>query len=794
MPYSSNAYSQLWLRLLLSVYIFCGAYFLIGGTWLIVVGGSWFYALMGAMLIGTAYLLYNRKAAALTLYTALLLLTLVWALWECGLDFWALAPRVDVVGVLGLLLILPAITRILTGNLRTPRIALGGTLALGALVFLSSTMTDPHDTKGSMALDNDNRHAVDTANKDWKAWGGTGAGDHFSGLNEITPDNVHRLKLAWQFQTGDLRRPTDSSETTYESTPLKIDDTLYTCSPHQIVYALDAATGTLKWKFDPKSLSLPQFQHLTCRGVSYHETKADAVTTDGSPAPTDCAKRIIFPTADARMLAIDAITGERCKSFGENGEISLKQFQPVTTPGFSEGTSPPVVTDKLIVMGGSVIDNWSTHSPSGAIQAFDVYTGKLVWVFDAGNHDPNEMPSETHKLTPASPNAWTILSVDEKLGMVYVPLGTQDPDIWGGNRTPDMERYDSAIVALDLNTGKLQWSFQNVHHDLWDMDFPSQASLVDVTTAEGVVPTIYVPAKTGNIFVLDRRTGKLIVPAPETKVPSGPAPGDRLSPTQPFSALSFRPKEKLTGADMWGATAFDQLLCRIKFHSLRYEGPFTPPTVKGTLVYPGDFGMFEWGGIGVDPIHQIAIANPSSIPFVQHLIPRGPKNPSEPGANLPAGNESGVQPMFGTPFGVNLDIFLSPFGMPCMAPPWGYIAGIDLKTNKVVWQHRVGTTRDSSPFPITLKVGTPMLGGPLVTNGGVAFLTSTLDQYIRAFDVKTGKMLWQDRLLAGGQSNPMSYEVNGEQYIVTVDGGHQSFGTKMGDYIRAYKLEGSKNR
>ncbi len=297
--------------------------------------------------------------------------------------------------------------------------------------------------------------------------------------------------------------------------------------------------------------------------------------------------------------------------------------------------------------------------------------------------------------------------MDEKLGLVYVPLGTQAADIWGGDRKPDMERYDSAIVALDLETGKLRWSYQNVHHDLWDMDFPSQASLVDVTTAGGTVPAIYVPAKTGNIFVLDRRNGKLIVPAPETKVPGNPAPGDYLSPTQPFSDLSFRPRKRLTGALMWGATTFDQLLCRIQFHSLRYEGPFTPPTTGGTLVYPGDFGMFEWGGIGVDPHHQIAIANPSSIPFVQHLVPRGPGNLAEPGPNLPAGSETGIQPMFGTPYGVHLDFFRSPLGLPCMAPPWGAIAAIDLKTNNVIWQHRVGTIQDNGPVPLPLKIGTP---------------------------------------------------------------------------------------
>lgn len=770
-----------------------GLYLLGGGIWLAKLGGSLYYIIAGLVLLVTAWLLVRRRATALLLYAVFLLGTTVWALWEVGPDFWALTPRLDVTFFFGLWLVLPFIYRKLNANGKLAYSALSLALVVTVVALAYAVFNDPQEINGTLAPAQA-KIAPQASDADWPAYGRTQEGTRYSPLSQINDKNVGQLKEAWSFQTGDLKTANDPGEITNEVTPIKIRDTLYLCTPHQKLFALDAATGKQKWKFDPQLNFNPTFQHITCRGVSYHETPAAAGTaTDASPA--QCARRIILPVNDGRLFALDAETGKPCADFANNGELNLQSNMPYATPGHYEPTSPPVITDNVIVVSGAVTDNYSTREPSGVIRGFDVNSGKLLWAFDPGAKDPNAIPADEHHFTPNSPNSWAPAAYDAKLDIVYLPMGVATPDIWGGNRTPDMERYASGLLALNASTGKLVWFYQTVHHDLWDMDVPAQPTLADITDKSGnKVPVIYVPTKTGNIFVLNRTNGELVVPAPEKPVPQGPAKGDRLSPTQPFSELTFRPEKKLTGADMWGATIYDQLVCRVMFHSLRYEGTFTPPSEQGTLVFPGNLGMFEWGGLSVDTDRQVAIANPIALPFVSKLIPRGPGNPIEPPADDKGGSgtEAGVQPQYGVPFGVTLNPFLSPLGLPCKQPAWGYISAVDLKTNDIVWKKRIGTVRDSSPLPLPFKMGMPMLGGPVSTAGNVFFIGATADNYLRAFSVTNGEKLWEARLPAGGQATPMTYEVNGKQYVVISAGGHGSFGTKLGDYIVAYALPDEK--
>lgn len=833
---------QHWLSLFLVVLLALAAIVLfLGGAWLLMLGGSPYYVLSGAALGFVALLLVQARTMALWVYAAFVLATLLWSLWEVGLAWWGLAARGDVFFVLGLLMLLPAVARRLSHDpqwqgtvpsmgWRGGRGALAGVLVVYLGVAVASWVVDPFATEGRLPGP---RGALAQANGvpagEWHAYGRTGHGQRYAPLAQITPENVGQLQEAWHFRTGDVRgQPGDPEETTFEVTPLKVGEHLFLCTPHQSVIALDATTGEELWRFDPKIRSGLALQHLTCRGLSYWSGEATApaapqapaapgeaavpgaasppsaasaaapepsgpdlpIAAQDSPATDDCPAMLYMPTADGRVIALDPRSGQVCRRFGEGtGQINLWRGMPNVRLGGYYSTSPVVATQRVLVVGGTVLDNVSTREPSGVVRGYDVRTGALLWHWDPARPDDNTplQPGQTY--SASSPNVWSIMSVDEALGLVYLPLGNPPPDQWGGQRSPEIERVGSSVVALDLATGQLRWVFQTVHHDLWDYDVPSQPTLVDLNIQGASVPALVQPTKQGELFVLDRRTGKPVHPVREQPVPQGAAEGDRTAPTQPVSAISFDP-EPLHGAAMWGATPFDQLGCRIALKRLRYEGRYTPPSTEGSLVYPGNFGVFNWGGIAVDPVRQVAFATPAYLAFTSQLVPRpgdtalmvqGKERPRD---DLPALNEN-----FGAPFAVKMGAFTSPLGLPCQAPPWGYVAGVDLVSGEVVWQHRNGTVRDLAPVPLPFKMGVPSLGGPLITQGGVAFLSGTLDYYLRAYDLSTGQPLWQSRLPAGGQATPMSYlGRDGRQYVVVAAGGHGSLGTKAGDSVIAYAL------
>ena len=802
----TNSRKRLLPSLLGVVFLLMGLALLAGGVKLASSGGSLYYLLTGIGILLVGFLLLAGRAAALGLYAIVLFASNLWALWEVGLDWWQLVPRLALWFAFGIILLLPWFRRPLlwdqTSNLGSKGLTVA--VVLAGLTALASQFTSPGEIKGQ--LDRDSAGTTSGAptmpEGDWQSYGRSGFGDRYSPLAQITPDNASQLEPAWTFRTGDIPGPNDPMETTAENTPLKVNGMLYVCTPHSQVIALDPDTGKEIWRFDPKistqkAANFKGWAHMTCRGVAYYDDAAYAAsapaTTEASPVPvveastpvaSSCPKRIFVPTADTRLIALNADTGKMCEDFGDKGQIDLGANIGSFAAGGYYSTSPPAITRNLVVIGGHVTDNVSTDEPSGVVRAFDVHDGHLVWNWDSGNPDVTMPIAAGEHYTRNSPNMWSLMSVDEKLGMLYLPMGNQMPDQWGGNRTPESEKYSAGVTALDINTGHVRWTFQFTHHDLWDMDVGGQPSLLDMKTADGIKPALLASTKQGSIYVLDRSNGKPIVPIDEVPVPQGAVEGDHTSQTQPKSELNFMPPP-LSERDMWGVTPFDQMLCRIDFKSLRYDGAFTPPSLQGSIVYPGNFGVFDWGGISVDPVRQIAFVNPSYMAFRSRLVPAadiagGPGRKSE---------TEGVQPNKGAPYGVILEALLSPMGLPCQAPAWGYVAAVDLTTHRTIWKHKNGTVRDSSPVPIPLTMGVPSLGGTFVTASGVGFLSGTLDQYLRAYDMRNGKQLWEGRLPAGGQTTPMTYTgKDGRQYVLVVAGGHGSLGTKQGDYVMAYAL------
>ncbi len=615
----------------------------------------------------------------------------------------------------------------------------------------------------------------------WRHYGRTLSGTRYSPAAQITASNASQLEIAWTYRTGDLPEKLKEAKNlpAFEATPLKVGNALFLCTPTNVVISLDADTGKERWRYDPKTNTKGHYL-VTCRGVAYHETSA---------GPQECRRRIIAATLDGRLLALGADSGTPCRGFGVNGSVSLTAGQGKVESGHYAVTSAPTIASDAVIVGGLVLDNISTDMPSGVVRAFDAISGQLRWSWDSGSPDVSQ-PLNAPSYSRGSANAWAPFSADEALGLVFVPTGNRAPDYFGGNRMPHEERYSSSVVALEIATGRLRWAFQTVHHDLWDYDVASQPVLVDLETRDGLTPALIQPTKQGQVFVLDRRTGQPISRVEERSVPIGVIAGERLAPTQPFSVdmPSLHP-QTLSENDTWGLTPLDRMLCRNEFRKHRHEGLFTPPSLEGTINYPSNLGASSWGSVAVDEARQIMVANTNRIASIVKLIPRDQVSTLQAKGLY-------VAPQTGTPYGVHIEPFLSPLGVPCTPPPWGVLTAVDLKTKKVLWEQPLGTTRDLAPLGISLAWGVPNQGGALVTRGGVVFIGATSDNYLRAIDILTGKEVWRGRLPAGGQATPMTYvsERSGRQFVVIAAGGHKHLGTTLGDYVIAYALPAGPTR
>ena len=755
------------------VLMMAGLAFAGGGLLLAIEGGSPYYLVAGIALLGSAALLLKGRRSSLYLYSGLLIATLCWSLWESGLDGWALVPRLVTLAVLGLGFLLPPVRR-RCGNPRRSWIAVPAIICLLAIGFAAG-IAGREDRSGdkTVALEVEAKHPGE-----WQHWGRTLAGDRYSPLAQIHTGNVDELELAWEYKS-DVPPFASFGNHMFQSTPLLVDNRLYTCGDRNVVVALDPETGGELWRFDPQ-LDLNGVFVTTCRGVAWFS----------APEAAECPQRIIYGTADGRLLAVDARTGKPCRSFGKNGAADLHAGMGEIPPGALAVTSPPTVVNGVAVVGQFVSDFLSHHdSPSGVVRGYDAVTGELRWAWDVGNPDRTGLPPAGESYSRDTPNAWSVFSADEDLGLVYVPTGNSPPDFYGAHRSAASEKYSSAIVAIDVATGKPRWSFQTVHHDLWDYDVPSQPVLVDLPGPEGTVPALIAPTKRGQLFVLDRRDGTPVDEVVEKPVPQGVTPGDWTAPTQPYSTgFPSLAGEDLREDMMWGMTPFDQLWCRIKFRRTRYEGQFTPPSTDTHINYPGSAGGSNWGSVTVDRARRLVVAN------VLHMAETGRMVSRKQGEGLSHTRDTTIYHQEQTPYVFRRRILLSPLGVPCQQPPYGRILVFDLESREPVWSKPLGTAAGSGPwgleFKLPIPMGVPNTGGSIATAGGLVFIGAAQDRLIRAYDIGTGRELWQARLPAVGAATPMTYRspASGRQFVVISAGGHSGIPGPSASSLLAFAL------
>jgi quinoprotein glucose dehydrogenase len=595
----------------------------------------------------------------------------------------------------------------------------------------------------------------------------------YSPADQIASNNVAGLRVAWTYRSGEptTAAPGGGRDAAFEATPVYAAGLLYIGTPWGKAIALDPETGEQRWSFDAKINPKGNYGDFASRGVTFW---ADPSAGTGAPqSPEPCHTRIFLASIDAQLFALDAASGEPCSGFGDNGRIDLTRGlrRGPEYVGEYEQTSPPAVIGDLVIVGSAIADNSRADSPSGEVRAFDARTGALRWTWDPLAGSPQA----------GGANAWSLIRVDAERGLVFVPTGSPSPDYFGGLRPGD-NRYANSMVALHARTGEVAWHFQTVHHDLWDYDVASPPTLFNVRRGGRDIPAVAVGSKTGHLFLLHRETGEPLFTVEERAVPKSDAPGEAPSATQPVpdKPAPLVP-QAFTAAEAWGPTESDRQSCRDQMKGLRSEGIFTPPSVQGSVIVPGNVGGMHWGGAAYDPKSGSLIVPVNRMAAVVRLVP---SERFEAHRKENQGWETTRQR--GAAFAMSRQFLRSPSGLPCNPPPFGTLTSIDAATGQLRWEVPLGTLPLPGARP---EWGSINLGGPLATGGGLVFIGASFDPAMRAFDVTTGQELWRGELPASARSTPMTFVgPSGKQYVVIAAGGHTPAFGKLDNAVVAFAL------